>query len=182
MKKINFFAILMIAVIAPNTFSQNSATTNASAELLMAMKLTQTSALNFGANILTDATGGTVVLPADNITRSYSGGVAASALAPAASNASYTVSGNVGETYAILLPTSIVVTHLTGATGAGVRTMNITEMTARFNGAAQNTINNSSTLDANGNDSFKVGGKLTIAAGQLGGTYNGTFPISVDYN
>jgi hypothetical protein len=182
MNKTNFFTILTIVAIVANASSQNSASTNASADLLTAMTLTQTSALSFGANILTNTSGGTVVLPADNTDRLYTGGVAASTVTPAASNASYTVSGNVNEAYSILLPSSVVVTHSSGAIGAGVRIMNITELTAIFNGASENTVTNKSTLDASGNDSFKVGGKLTISEEQLGGTYNGTFQVSVDYN
>ena len=78
----------------------------------------------------------------------------------------------------ITLPATTTVTHTT--LSSGVYQMDITLMTARFNGAATDDI--TSTLTSSGTDSFTVGGTLTIKASQLGGIYAGTFPVSIDYN
>ncbi|MEP0643002.1 DUF4402 domain-containing protein, partial [Parasphingorhabdus sp.] len=37
------------------------------------------------------------------------------------------------------------------------------------------------TLSASGSVEYKVGGRLTINAGQAGGAYAGTFNVNIDY-
>jgi len=152
--------------------------TNAGAVLIQALVITEVAPMHFGSNVLTDALGGTVVLPSNSTTRSYTGGVATSAATPVATNASYTLTGTGLETYALTLPTTTTVTHTTIA--SGVYTMDITLMKARFNGAGADAV--TSTLASNGTDSFTLGGTLTVKAAQVGGIYAGTFDISVDYN
>ncbi|MCB0520001.1 MAG: DUF4402 domain-containing protein [Saprospiraceae bacterium] len=160
--------------------AQTSATetTDAGAVLIVAMTLTETSPLHFGSNVLTSSAGGTVVLPSNSTTRTYTGGVATSAATPVATNAAYDVTGTALETYALTLPTSTTVTHT--SVGTGVNTMTITLMTARFNGASADAV--TSTLDADGLDSFTLGGTLNVGANQVGGVYAGTFDVTVDYN
>ena len=176
MKKTILFTILMIAATITNINAQVS--TSASADLLVAMSINQSSPLNFGSSVLTSAAGGTIELPSNSITRVYSGGVATSVASPAPTNAAYTVSGNANQTYAVVLPTTTKVTHTT--VNVGAFEMNITLMKARFNGAAADaTVSN---LSAEGTDSFTVGGTLTVLPNQVGGQYTGTFQVSVDYN
>ena len=180
MKKTILFTILMIAATITNINAQSGAnvSTAASADLLVAMVINQTTPLNFGSSVLTSAAGGTIELPSNSITRVYSGGVATSAASPAPTNAAYTVSGNANQTYAVVLPTTTKVTHTT--VNVGAFEMNITLMKARFNGAAADaTVSN---LSAEGTDSFTVGGTLTVLPNQVGGQYTGTFQVSVDYN
>ena len=166
----------MIAATITNINAQVS--TSASADLLVAMVINQTSPLNFGSSVLTSAAGGSIELPSNSITRVYSGGVATSAASPAPTNAAYTVSGNANQTYAVVLPTTTTVTHT--SVNVGAFEMNITLMKARFNGtAADATVSN---LSAEGTDSFTVGGTLTVLPNQVGGQYTGTFQVSVDYN
>ena len=179
MKKIILFTIVITLGFTVNLSAQGDAvTTGASADLLVAMTLTQTSPLSFGTSLLTSSAGGTVELPSNSTTRSYTGGVATSAATPAPTNASYDVTGTGLETYALTLQESTTVTHTSA--GSGVITMTITLMTARFNGAGSDAI--TSTLAANGTDSFTLGGTLTVQENQVGGQYTGTFPVIVDYN
>tara|TARA_B110000902_G_scaffold182866_1_gene207085 strand:+ start:5507 stop:6013 length:507 start_codon:yes stop_codon:yes gene_type:complete len=168
----------MIAATLTNAQSLASVTSAASADLLVAMVLSENSSLNFGSSVLTDASGGTIELPSNSITRVYGGGVATSAASPAPTNASYSVSGNALQTYALVLPTSTTVTHT--SISSGVFAMDITLMKARFNGATDDAT--VSTLSSDGTDSFTVGGTLTILPNQVGGEYTGTFQVSVDYN
>ena len=176
MKKTILFTILMIAATITNINAQVS--TSASADLLVAMVINQTSPLNFGSSVLTSAAGGSIELPSNSITRVYSGGVATSAASPAPTNAAYNVTGNANQTYAVVLPTTTKVTHT--SVNVGVFEMNITLMKARFNGKSEDaTVSN---LSADGNDSFTVGGTLTVLPNQVGGQYTGTFQVSVDYN
>lgn len=173
-------ACLMLAGFTQNLMAQTSATetTNAGAVLIVAMTLTETSPLHFGSNVLTTSAGGTVVLPSNSTTRTYTGGVATSAATPVATNAAYDVTGTALETYALTLPTTTTVTHTT--VGSGVNTMTITLMKARFNGAVADAV--TSSLDSDGTDSFTLGGTLNVGANQVGGIYAGTFDVSVDYN
>ena len=58
--------------------------------------------------------------------------------------------------------------------------MTIGDLVARFNGAGADAV--TGTLSADGNDSFTVGGTLTVAAAQTAGEYAGTFNVTVAYN
>lgn len=183
MKKslILFAAIVMIAGLTTKVMAQSTSkteNTNAGAVLIVAMGLTETAPLHFGSMVLTNALGGTCVLASTLATRSFAGGVATSAANPVATNAAYNVTGTGLETYALTLPATTTVTHTSVA--AGVYTMDITDMKARFNGAGADAI--TSALTSGGTDSFTVGGTLTIAAAQVAGIYAGTFNVSVDYN
>ena len=175
-----FLAFLVFAGFSNSILAQTSATetTDAGAVLIVAMTLTETSPLHFGSNVLTTSAGGTVVLPSNSTTRSYTGGVATSAATPVATNAAYDVTGTGLESYALTLPASTTVTHTT--VGTGVNTMSITLMKARFNGAAADAV--TSTLASDGTDSFTLGGTLNVGANQVGGIYAGTFDVTVDYN
>jgi hypothetical protein len=184
MKKIilSFLAIVMVVSFSNKVMAQSSTdvteNTAAGAVLITAMGITETAPMHFGSNVLTDALGGTVVLPSNSTTRGYTGGVVTSAATPVATNAAYTVTGTGLETYSVTLPATTTVTHTTVATG--VYTMDITLMKARFNGAGADAI--TSTLAADGTDSFTLGGTLTVKANQVGGIYAGTFDVTIDYN
>lgn len=176
-----FAAMLIMAGFSMKVMAQTSATvtgTAAGAKLVIPMTLTQTSPLHFGTiNVLTGL-GGTVKLPSNSTIREFSSGVAASTVAPAATNAAYTVAGTKSTTYGLTLPSTITVT----ATG-GSATMTVSLLTARFaNSASADAI--VSTLDGNGADNFTVGGTLTVpvAASAPGGVYAGVFNVTVDYN
>jgi len=174
-----FATILLIVGFTTNTFAQTSATvtgTAAGAKLIKPLTLTQTSPLHFGTiNVLTGL-GGTVTLPSNSTTREFSAGVAESKVAPLATNAAYNVAGTKNVTYALSLPTSIIVTE----TIDGTATMTINDLKARFNGAEEDAV--ISKLSASGTDNFTVGGTLTIAPGQEGGVYAGAFNVTIDYN
>ena len=180
-KVVLYFGMVVVSMVlfTSTLMAQTSATvdeTAAGAKLIVPMTLTETSPLHFGTiNILT-GTGGTVELPSNSTTRVISSGLAASSIAPVATNAAYTVTGSNSATYALTLPATVVVTEAVGSTA----TMTISALKARFNGAAADAV--ISTLSATGTDNFTVGGTLTVTAAQIGGTYAGTFPVTVDYN
>jgi hypothetical protein len=183
MKKITFFITVLLTGFAINLSAQNSSegaiSANAEAKLIKAMTLAENAQLDFGSNLLLDASGGTVVLPSDSNTRTYGGdGVAAAAVGPAV-NGIYTVTGTADESYALTLPQGFNVTHVDGG-GGNVANMTVTSILARFNGA--NGDATTSALAPDGTDSFTLGATLTVGNNQKAGVYTGTFPISVDYN
>lgn len=172
-------AIFMIAGLITQVTAQTGATvtgTSAGAKLIVPMTLVQDSPLHFGTINIQTGVAGTCILPSSSTTRSFTGGVIASTVAPVATNAAYHVTGTMNATYALTLPATITVTETTGT----LATMSIGTLKARFNGAGADAI--VSTLSATGTDSFTVGGTLTIAAAQVAGIYAGAFDVSVDYN
>ena len=182
MKNIKLLIVLIVFGFTVNLSAQSAGTTTentaATADLLVAMTLTEEASLNFGSSLLSDATGGTVILPSNSITREYTGGVVTSAATPAPTNANFNVTGTGLEVYNVTLPATVSVTHTTVVTG--VVGMVISALTVRFNGASVDATQ--STLSALGTDSFTIGGTLTVQLNQVGGQYAGSFPVSVDYN
>jgi len=179
-KTILFAAIVMMAGFSTTAMAQGTAATitgtTAGAQLIVPMTIIQDAPLHFGTiNLLTGA-GGTVILPSNSTTRIFETGVAESTISPVATNAAYHVTGTYNETYALSLPSTIIVTETKGSTA----TMTISALTARFNLAATDAV--VSTLSATGTDNFTVGGTLTVTAAQIGGIYAGTFNVTVDYN
>jgi hypothetical protein len=178
---LTIIAVFIMAGFASTLLAQTSATvpaTPAGAVLIKAMTLTQIAPLHFGSIVLTTTAGGTCELASTGATRTFTGGCANSPATPIPTNAAYNVTGTINETYSLTLPATTTVTHTT--LSSGVYQMDITLMSARFNGASSDAT--TSTLTSSGTDSFTVGGTLTIKANQLGGIYAGTFPVSVDYN
>jgi len=181
MKKSLIFiaAIIMLVGFSFSAMAQTSATvtgTTAGAKLIVPMTLTQTAPLHFGTiNVLLGA-GGTCLLPSNSTTRVFSAGLAASTVAPLATNAAYDVTGTMNVTYAFQLLATITVTETTGT----LEVMTISSLKARFNGAAADAI--VSTLSTTGTDSFTIGGTLTVEASQVAGVYAGLFNVTVDYN
>lgn len=181
MKTNTFFVLFMIAGFSIHVNAQSVGTvsaTAANANLLVAMSLSQEAPLNFGSSLLANTAGGTVILPSNSTTRGYTGGVANSAATPIPTIAAYNVNGTGLETYVLVLPALTTVSHT--SISSGINTMDITAMTARFNGEDADAT--TSTLAANGTDSFTLGGTLTVQENQIGGQYSGTFQVSVDYN
>ena len=104
----------------------------------------------------------------------------------------YTLSGEVGLTYKISLPTTDVVvtnTALAGSSAVPNEKMNVSDFTYAFSAGGLATPN-AATLIAAGTatsltiattNTFKVGATLTVDKLQSTGTYAGTYTISVQY-
>jgi hypothetical protein len=181
MKTNTLFVLFIITTFSIHVTAQSVGTVNATganATLLVAMSLSEEAPLNFGSSLLANTAGGTVILPSNSATRGYTGGVANSAATPVPTIAAYTVHGTALETYVLVLPSLTTVSHT--SISSGINTMGITEMKARFNGEDADAT--TSTLAANGTDSFTLGGTLNVQENQIGGQYSGTFQVSVDYN
>tara|TARA_B110000503_G_scaffold108988_1_gene163014 strand:+ start:31 stop:582 length:552 start_codon:yes stop_codon:yes gene_type:complete len=161
--------------------AQSAPTINstASAQLIEAITLSETTSLNFGTTVLKSTAGGTVVLSSNSNTRNYTGGLAGGGPENQnATNATFEVSGSSLATYAVTLPAAITLTHT--STETGINTMEITAMKARFNDAASDSV--TSTISSEGTDSFSLGATLTVQENQILGQYSGQYEVSVDYN
>lgn len=172
MKKLtSIFAVLFLMTLSVNVFAQNSATVsnaNASAKIISKITLAQTTPLNFGTIAQTSAAGSVVITPSSDVAdyTNYSNGEIPSSTE---TRALFTVTGEIGATYSILLPTADVT--LTRATGS--ETMTLSDFA---------TVNAASNTLTNGTSTFNVGATLNIGANQVAGTYNGTYAVTVNYN
>lgn len=100
-----------------------------------------------------------------NGNRSCGPGLACSGVvAPAA----FSVSAAPNMSYAISLPATVTLSNGTGS------------MTASDFRASRPV--NTARTDRYGQDSFRVGARLSVGIGQPGGTYVGSFDVSIDYN
>ena len=151
----------------------------ASAQLIEAITLSETTSLNFGTTVLKSTEGGTVVLSSNSNTRNYTGGLAGGGPENQnATNATFEVNGASLATYAVTLPAVITLTHT--SIDSGINTMNVTSMKARFNDASSDSV--TSTISSEGTDSFSLGATLTVQENQIFGQYSGQYEVSVDYN
>jgi hypothetical protein len=154
-------ALLLISATAANAATASS---NASAEILTALTLTNTVPLEFG-EIAASAAAGTVSVSTASV-RTSTGGVTLAGLTPATAS-SFAVTGDAGDTYAITLPTSTTI-----ASGANSMTVDT------FTSAPDTT----GTLSGGGTDTVLVGATLHVGANQVAGDYIGTFDLIVVYN
>ena len=138
------------------------ATADVTATLLAPISISSSGDLAFGTMLTTGTAGTVTVTPAG--VRTCSPEVDCFGGFPAA--ASFDVTGASGATYSITLPSSATLT-------SGGDTMTIDT----FNHDAGGT----PTLSG-GSDTFNVGATLNVGATQAGGTYSGTFSVTVNYN
>jgi hypothetical protein len=170
---------LTMAVFCINAQSAPTITSTASVQIIEAITLSETSALNFGTIVLNSTAGGTVVLNSNSNTRKYTGSLnSGGPKNQDATNATFQVSGSSLTAYSITLPAVITVAH--ASTDTGISTMEITSMKARFNGKASDSIK--STIASDGTDSFTLGATLTVQENQILGRYLGEYIVTVDYN
>ncbi|MDQ0639295.1 hypothetical protein QF042_002860 [Pedobacter sp. W3I1] len=155
---------LSVFCFVSSGFAQASATADASATIVTPISISKTADMNFG-NVATNGAVGTVVLaPAG--TRTSTGGVTVPTTVGTVTAASFTVSGSGAYTYAITLPSSVVITS--GTDNMTVNTFTSTPATT-------------GTLTA-GTQIIKVGATLNLVASQAVGSYTSATPFTVTVN
>jgi hypothetical protein len=158
-----------LLLAAPAVFAQTTTTVSgtASVTIMKALTLSQATGLVFG-NIVADATtSGTAAINA-NGTVTNTTVKAAAGVPPSA--ATFNVAGTAGQTIAITVPPGNITLSGSG-TAAG------NSITASGFASSVSTI-----VLVSGANPFGVGASLAIAAAQVDGPYNGTFPVTVAYN
>lgn len=155
---------LLGLLFAPSAFAQATATANASATIVTPISISKNTDMNFG-NIATNGTVGTVVLsPAS--ARTFTGGVTLPAATGTVTAASFTVEGSGSYTYAITLPSSVIITS----------------------GSDQMTVNNFTSTPAttgtlsSGSQTITIGATLNLIASQAEGAYTSATPFAVTVN
>ncbi|MDA6070861.1 DUF4402 domain-containing protein [Flavobacterium sp. AC] len=155
---------LLGILFTSSVFAQATATATASATIVTPISITNASDMNFG-NIATDGTVGTVVLAPDN-SRTITGGVTLPAASGTVTAAAFTVSGSDSYTYAITLPSSVII-----ASGTDQMTVdNFTSTPATIG-----------TLSS-GSETITIGATLNLVASQAEGSYTSAAPFAVTVN
>ena len=193
MKRIFLFmtAVVAIAMLPGRVMAQSSLTeeTEAAANIVTSLTITEDQSLHFGTISQPTSEITVTVTPAQPTditaaisvtgTRTTSGDESLlSAASPTFHNAAYRVSGEPGQGYNIVLPTSITIE-------SGSNSMDISDLYVyRYTGTATESAASaiSSTLDGtSGLDGFTVGGTLTVSANQATGLYTANFDVEIAY-
>lgn len=153
-------------LIATPAFAQAgptaTANANADAEIVQPISVKTVKGLSFG-RLAAFNTASTVTVDASgNLAPSAPGMVISGSTGSAAE---FAVKGAPNLAYSTSVPATVTLN------GAGA------PMTANLSKSGGNP-----TLDANGDDSFKVVGALTVNGNQAAGAYTGSFQVSVQYN
>lgn len=143
----------------------------ATANVLRTLVINEDTQMSFG-DVLA-GTGGTVVLSHVDSSRLPTGAEIVASGGGAAGQ--FTVEGTTSKSYTLTLPT----TDQTLTHSGGGATMTVNAFTNSL--CAGTSCIGTLSADAIGIDTFSVGATLNISAGQLAGTYTGTYPITVDY-
>lgn len=160
-------ALLLTSIISNRLNAQNSATetANASVTLISPISITKASDLNFGTFVAGETSGTITMTPSGTIS---TGGGVTEISGGDISAATFTVAGEMGQSYAITLPSSDVI--LRGFTEGEFVTLN----TFTSNPTNTGVIGTDTTI--------AVGGTLTVPANSEAATYTGTFDVIVNYN
>ena len=170
--------ILFIAVagFGVSSFAQNGATTSAlsSATIVTPIAIVKATDMEFGTAAVSGGTAGTVVLPPTG-SRTKTGGITLPASTGSPLAASFNVTGALNYTYAITLPSSVIITN---TTGVGAETMTVDTFTSTP------TVLAGGTLNGSGAQTLYVGATLNVSGTQVAGRYvSGTgFNVTVNYN
>ncbi len=162
--------------IATGASAQASATqaTNSTATIFQPIQLAKNTDLAFGTIVRPLSSAGSVTVAAADGQRTSSGGIAlltgGSHTSP--SRATYTVTGEGGQTFNINIPANFSMTRTGGSETILVTlAMSVT-----------NPQTLSGTLGATGTLQFGVGGSIPVSNATQSGAYSGTFNVVVTYN
>lgn len=183
MKNLFLFTIVVLGFAAAS-FGQNLVTVNdvtAGGTIITPITLTRVTNMEFGT--ITAATGGSVTLVPGG-SASYSSAAAYTAtgmIAP--TTASFSVTGDASNSYAITVTgLPALVTHTTDNSA----TMAISDWTSnKLITVAGTGFTGTGALSGGGTDSFEIGAKLTLTNGaaQKSGRYtSAAFSVTVNYN
>lgn len=153
----------------------DTATADATAEVLDALVLNADATLDFGAMVVTG--GGTVTIQADGTLVCTDPDITCSGTT---SVAAFSVEGTANKAVTINLPTASVELRHPSYTPltAQEHAIDLDSFTSSANGGSGPEV----TLDAAGDATFDVGGTITLDGNEVAGIYDGTFDVSVDYS
>lgn len=172
MRKIIVGALLMSAM-ATSAFAQNSATqsTTSTTKIIRPIQLAKNSDLAFGTIVRPSSGSNTVAINEDTGARALSGGGNAAVVGGGETRATFTVTGEGAQTFAITVPDDMTMNRVGGGGSITVALVE-TDTTGTLDNA----------LGAAGSATFGVGGSFTVSDATATGDYSGTFDVTVAYN
>lgn len=166
-KSLTALALLAMAAATPVLAQTptSTATNTAGATIIKPIAMTSTQPMNF-TRVIANTTAATVQMPATSgtVTLVDPSGVVIPGGAPTA--ARFAVTGEPGMSFTVVVPDNVTLQ-------SGADQMSIDALTSSIA---------SGTLDASGDSSFHVGGRLNIGANQASGSYTGSAGVQVAYN
>lgn len=169
MKKVTIIltGVILMALNAINVNAQNQASTNAaaSATILEHISIIKDVDLAFGG-IITDADGGTVVVPASSGSTATYNNLPLQVAGQTISAAKFTVNGADAATFAITLPGTVTISSSTS-------NMDVDNFVS--------SVGTSNVQLEGGEAEFYVGATLNIQGDQDAGVYTGSFSVTVTY-
>lgn len=177
-KTIRFGAagIAMFAALGMGTAAHaDTATADATAEVLDALILNNDTALDFGTMVVTGA--GTVTIESDGSVDCTAADIVCSGTT---SVAGFSVEGTANKSVTINLPTSGVELRHPDHTlaTAAEHTIELNGFTSSENGANGPEV----ALNGTGDATFDVGGTINLDGSEAAGVFSGTFTVSVEYS
>ena len=154
-------ALAALAISTP-ALAANTASANATVNIVSPLSLTNNTGLNFGTVV--GPFNGEVV-HVDTTGARNCGGLTCSGNA-SVSAASFTVTGTAGQGVALTIPNSVT---LNGSVSGSLSVDLSGDKPA------------DPTLDSAGSATFSIGGKLTIPSGTADGVYSNTFDVTANY-
>jgi Mat/Ecp fimbriae major subunit len=152
---------LVAVTIGATSANAATATANATANIVQAITITETSDLDF-ATIVPGAAASTVAVSSAGV-RNCGAGLTCSGTHSAGAF-SVTGTASMPVVYGVDASTSLT---------SGANSMTLTGLTLSAAGG---------TLSVGGTATFSVGGTLNVGANQAAGVYNGTYNVSANYN
>jgi hypothetical protein len=161
-------AALLLAAPSPLLAATPAAQADAGAIVLRPLSLLKKTDMNFGT-LATSAAAGTATINAVTGVVTTTGGVTALPIGTAPSRATFVGAGSKNAAYQIRIPTNPITLTRVG----GTETMTVSNWT--LDGPTNRRV------PANQAFQFNVGARVAVAANQVGGTYVGTFNVTVHY-
>ncbi len=172
--------IAMFAALGMSSVAHaDTASADATAEVLDSLVLNNVAALDFGTMVISG--GGVVTLAADG---TAAGGLTCTdtdiVCSGTTSVAGFTVEGTNNKAVTIVLPTTAIELRHPDYTAATAteHAIVLDTFTASDNGAGGPEV----TLDGAGDASFEVGGTITVDGTEAPGVFQGDFEVTVEYS
>jgi|SRR4051794_23117626 hypothetical protein len=173
-------AAATLAVATPAVAQQATVTANATAKgvVLLPLTLSKTSDLDFGTVIASTTSAGSVVISADDGSRSVTGGVVGVPNYPGG-RALFQGAGTANQAVVLTLSAPSVLTS--GANSITVNSMTFDSGAASAPDPLSGNLVTSRTIDSTGAFAVGVGGDFAIAQSQANGLYTGAFSVTAEY-
>jgi hypothetical protein len=163
------------ASLAGSACAQASASlpTQATTTIFQPIQLAKNTDLSFGTVVRPVSGSGTVTIAAADGARTLVGSGALLATGPnaPAARATFSVTGEGGQTFSITVPANFNMTRVNGP-----ETIEVTLTPTATTGLLDSTLSNTGTAN------FGVGGSIPVADTTHSGAYSGTFNVIVAYN